>query len=73
MWPKSGEIDVMETVGHAPNRFYGTVHTQLYNGLLGTQRGGNIGRSKDDWHTFEINWEQDRIQFAVDKQIYLNI
>ena len=26
--------------------------------------------SKDEWHLFEINWEEDRIQFAVDKQIY---
>lgn len=26
--------------------------------------------SKNEWHIFEINWEMDRIQFAVDKQIY---
>jgi len=26
--------------------------------------------SKDGWYTFEINWEQDRIQFAVDGQVY---
>jgi beta-glucanase (GH16 family) len=69
-WPNSGEIDVMETVGHEPDRFFGTVHTKLYNGMIGTQKGGVIGKSKDEWHTFEINWEQDRIQFAVDKQIY---
>lgn len=60
----------METVGHQDNRFFGTVHTEVYNGMIGTQKGSSISKSKSEWHTFEINWEQDRIQFAVDKQIY---
>lgn len=38
--------------------------------MIGTQKGSSISKSKDDWHLFEINWEQDRIQFAVDTQIY---
>ena len=59
----------METVGHE-SKFFGTVHTQLYNGMIETQKGSSIYKSKDEWHTFEINWEQDRIQFAVDRQIY---
>jgi len=69
-WPKSGEIDVMEAVGYDPNKFFGTIHTEFYNGMNGKQQGSNIYRSSDDWHTFEINWEQDRIQFAIDQQIY---
>ena len=69
-WPKSGEIDVMEAVGHEADRLYGTVHTSSFNGMDGTQKGGSIYKSKNDWHVFEINWELDRIQFAVDKQIY---
>ena len=28
-WPRSGEIDVMETVGHQPDRFFGTIHTEV--------------------------------------------
>ena len=28
-WPFSGEIDVMETVGHEADRFFGTVHTEV--------------------------------------------
>ncbi|KAL7523711.1 hypothetical protein ACHAXR_000300, partial [Thalassiosira sp. AJA248-18] len=38
--------------------------------MVDTHQGKDISKSKDDWHIFEINWEQDRIQFAVDKQIY---
>jgi len=69
-WPKSGEIDVMEAVGHQADRFFGTVHTSANNGMIGNQKGSSISKSKDEWYTFEINWEEDRIQFAVDKQIY---
>ena len=64
----SGEIDVMEAVGHEPNTFFGTTHTESYHG--GNPRGGSIALNKDDWHTFEINWEPDRLQFAADGQIY---
>ena len=60
----------MEAVGHEADKFFGTVHTAANNGVLGTQKGNSISKSKDEWHIFEINWEQDRIQFAVDKQIY---
>ena len=60
----------MEAVGHRADTFYGTVHTQNFNGMIGTQRGSSISKSKDGWHTFEINWEQDRIQFAVDRRVY---
>ena len=60
----------MEAVGHQADRFFGTVHTAANNGMIGTQKGSSISKSKDEWYTFEINWEEDRIQFAVDKQIY---
>ena len=60
----------MEAVGHDPDRFFGTVHTASYNGMIGTQKGNSIRRSKDEWHTFEINWTEESIQFAVDGQIY---
>jgi beta-glucanase (GH16 family) len=28
-WPKSGEIDIMEAVGHVADKFFGTVHTEV--------------------------------------------
>ena len=60
----------METVGHENDKIFGTVHTAAYNVMKGTQKGGAIYKSKADWHTYEVNWEQDRIQFAVDNQVY---
>jgi len=69
-WPRSGEIDVMEAVGHELDRFFGTVHTEAYNGMIGTQKGYNIAADKDGWHVFEIDWSETAIKFAVDGRIY---
>jgi len=34
IWPKSGEIDIMEHVGFDPGTVHGTVHTEAFNHLL---------------------------------------
>jgi len=69
-WPSSGEIDVMETVGYEADKFFGTVHTEAYNHGIGTERGGSLSKSKDEWHIFEIDWQADNIRFAVDRQVF---
>ncbi len=66
---KSGKIDLMETVGHELYKFLGAIHEEFCNGGARTQKGINIALNKDDWLTFEINWEPDQIQFAVGGQI----
>ena len=69
-WPSSGEIDVMETVGHAADQFFGTVHTETFNFGIGTEKGGALSKSKDNWYIFEIDWQADNIRFAVNKQVF---
>ena len=60
----------MEAVGHEKDRFYGTVHLEAFNGMIGNQKGGVISKSKDDWHVFEVDWQEDVIKFAIDSQVY---
>ncbi|KAL7534117.1 hypothetical protein ACHAWF_008469 [Thalassiosira exigua] len=67
-WPDSGEIDVMEAVGFTPDTFSGTTHTKNFHG--GNGRSGSITGSRDTFHTFEVNWLEDRIQFAMNGLIY---
>ncbi|RYE11875.1 MAG: glycoside hydrolase family 16 protein [Sphingobacteriaceae bacterium] len=57
-WPKSGEIDVMENVGYDPNPVYFTIHTQLYNGAIGTQKGANksIPDASTTFHKYRVDW-----------------
>ncbi|MEO0224914.1 MAG: sugar-binding protein, partial [candidate division WOR-3 bacterium] len=68
-WPSSGEIDIMECVGYDPTRVYSTIHTEAYNHMLGTQKGGSIVLSpapQDVFYTYICEWYPDRIDFYVD-------
>lgn len=71
-WPKSGEIDMMEMIGHEPNRTYGTLH--FGPGPGSTQLGGNYtlpsGIFNDEFHVFSIEWKQNQIKWLVDGNVY---
>ncbi|MCD1258661.1 S-layer homology domain-containing protein [Paenibacillus athensensis] len=69
-WPASGEIDIMELLGHEPNKVYGTIHYgNPYN-----HTGGNYtlenGSFSDDYHTFSVEWAPGQIQWFVDGILY---
>lgn len=68
-WPNGGEIDVMETVGHEVETFFGTVHT-LSSNQAGSPDGSQLNKSKSEWHIFEMEWRENNIKFAIDGQIY---
>ncbi|MDB5133315.1 MAG: glycoside hydrolase [Mucilaginibacter sp.] len=67
-WPKSGELDIMEMVGYNPNVVYFTIHTELYNGAIGTQKGGNltIPTASTDFHLYRVDWTPDAIKGYYD-------
>jgi len=74
-WPNCGEIDIVEFLGHEPNKIYGTVHGPGYSGSEGIS---NIYITKspnftEDFHTFEIIWNDERIEFYVDGKIYHSV
>lgn len=71
-WPASGEIDIMEHVGHEPNRIYGTVHTPAYNHTLNTAKGGSLDLEApwERFHVYAVEWSKDRIDFFVDDRRY---
>lgn len=73
-WPRCGEIDVMEHVGFEPGRVYGTVHTEAYNHVKGTQRGGqvDVGDLYDTFHVYAVEWRPERIDFSVDGRAYFS-
>ena len=71
-WPKSGEIDIMENVGYWPDSLLGTVHTNAYNGMLGTQKTKGVSRKDPSgtFHLYAIEWTADSISFFVDEEKY---
>ena len=71
-WPASGEIDIMENVGHEPHRIYGTVHTPAYNHTLANSKGGTIDLDSPwmEWHVYGLDWSKERIEFLIDGRSY---
>jgi beta-glucanase (GH16 family) len=72
-WPKCGEIDIMEYLGHDLRKTYGTAH---YDQNGHQYKGGNYtlpnGQSYHDlYHVFSIIWTEDAITWYVDyKKFY---
>lgn len=71
-WPKSGELDIMEYLGHETNKTYGTLH--FGPGPGSTQIGKShvlpTGNFSDEFHVFSLIWKQDQIQWLVDGNVY---
>jgi len=70
-WPGAGEIDFMEYVSRLPNEIFGTIHGPGYSG------GGSFGGIydfglpvADNYHTFTVEWEPNRISWYVDGILY---
>ena len=71
-WPRSGEIDMMEMIGNAPAKTYGTLH--FGPGPGSTQLGRTYtlptGIFNDEFHVFSTIWKQNQIQWLVDGVLY---
>ncbi|TCJ14243.1 glycosyl hydrolase family protein [Flaviaesturariibacter flavus] len=74
-WPRSGEIDLMELVGHEPNKVYGTLHYGPGPGSTQTSRGYTLpsGNFNDEFHVFSLEWKQDQIKWYVDNNLYSTV
>ena len=72
-WAASGEIDIMELVGHDPVRVYGTLH---YGGewpnnvQSGDSYSLSTGSFTSTFHTFALEWEENEFRWYVDGMLY---
>jgi len=72
-WASSGEIDIVEEVGHQPNTAYGTIH-------YGDKWPGNThtgdkyilpsGNLCDDYHIYALEWEKGELRWYIDGELY---
>ena len=62
----------MEYVGHRPGVVHGTVHTEAYNHLNGTQKGHyiDVPDAEDTLHVYAVEWTPEKIDFFVDSTKY---
>ncbi len=72
-WAASGEIDIMEYLGHEPDQVHGTLH---YGGgwpdnvYSGDSYQLDEGTFSDDFHTFTLEWENGEMRWYVDGEHY---
>ena len=72
-WPASGEIDIMEYLGHQASTTYATCHYgNAWNdkGSSGGSTNLATGSFNDDFHTFGIEWEADEIRWYLDDVLF---
>ena len=82
IWPRSGEIDIFESVnlgaarndGTAENHVYGTLHygkSWPDNSQSGQAYSLDGGTSPaDDFHTYAIEWQEGEIRWYMDDYLY---
>lgn len=66
-WPKCGELDIMELVGHLPHVSHGTVHydSDGYRSSTGSTSLPS-GDFSDKFHVFSLVWDFNTITWYVD-------
>ena len=69
-WTACGEIDIMEHLGRALNKIYGTLH---YPGHSGGSADGNtktISNATTDFHKYGLEWSPSFIKISVDDVVF---
>jgi beta-glucanase (GH16 family) len=74
-WPRSGEIDLMELVGHEPGKVYGTLHFGPGPGSTQISRSHTLpsGSFNDEFHVFSLEWKQDQVKWYVDGNLFSTV
>jgi beta-glucanase (GH16 family) len=73
-WPKCGEIDIMEYLGHQTNVVYGTIHWDE-NGhkYIGSNLALPTGSFSTDFHLFTFIWTPNRFKWLVNNEQYFEV
>ncbi|RKY49271.1 MAG: glycoside hydrolase family 16 protein [Candidatus Neomarinimicrobiota bacterium] len=72
-WAASGEIDIMEMLGHETNKVYGTIHyggqwpDNVHTGESFVLKDGDFSK---EFHIFAIEWDTTYIKWFVDDSCY---
>lgn len=75
IWPKIGEIDIMEYRGQEPTKVLGTVHGPGYSAGESISKSYILDNDRFDtgFHVFGIEWRENEINFYIDDVLYNQI
>jgi len=72
-WPMSGEIDIVENIGHVSESNWGTIHYGLpwpHNQMTGATYTLSGSDFSEDFHSFALEWEPEVMRWYVDGNLY---
>lgn len=70
-WPKSGEIDIIESLGRDPMTAYTTIHGPGYSAGAAFGRHAPMEAAlADDFHTYAVIWKEDYIAWEIDGELF---
>jgi beta-glucanase (GH16 family) len=72
IWPRSGEMDIMELIGIQPSKSYATIHygDDGVDRGFGTHTTLATGTFGDDFHVFSMEWSPNLIKIFLDGILY---
>jgi beta-glucanase (GH16 family) len=75
IWPKIGEIDIMENTGDKPTEVFGTVHGPGYSGGESISRTFTLEdeRVDTDFHIYGVEWGPNYINWYIDDVLYYRV
>lgn len=75
VWPKCGEIDIMENKGYQPNIVSSALHFPGHSGgnPITQTFGYESQRFDTDFHIFAVEWDESQIDFFVDNVLYKRV
>jgi beta-glucanase (GH16 family) len=68
-WPKGGELDIMEHVGHRPGRVFSTVHTAAAHGT-GKGADAHVKDACSTFHNYQMHWTATEVRFGIDGEVH---
>lgn len=72
-WPACGEIDIMEFVGHTPNKVHGAVHYRKDGQHKSSGGALTVTEPWADFHVYAVEWTPERMDFFFDQQKYHSV
>lgn len=69
-WPRCGEIDIMEFVGHDPRLIHGNAHYYAEGAHRSDHGKLKTEAPYDDFHVYAIEWDENRLAFFFDETRY---
>lgn len=72
-WPKSGELDIMEYLGHEPNKVHATLHfgnPWPNNSSTTKSYSKPVSKLSDGFHEIVLEWKENEIKWFIDGYLY---